>query len=274
MVNENRTQNGTPNATQNGTSNGTVRAVLFDVDGTLADTERDGHRVAFNAAFEESGLDWNWDVELYGDLLEITGGKERIHHYIRNYNPAELERKELDSWIASLHKIKTKHYVSLLARGGIPLRPGVERLIRELRGAKIKIAIATTTTEENVTALLKSTLGEDSLGWFDVIGAGDIVPGKKPEPDIYHWALRQLGLAAHECIAVEDSENGLRASLAAGLDTVVTVNDYTRQQNFSGASLVVSDLGEPNRPFALLEGAAPEGGGGWVDAKLLSALKG
>jgi beta-phosphoglucomutase-like phosphatase (HAD superfamily) len=185
--------------------NGALRAVLFDVDGTLADTERDGHRVAFNAAFEESGLDWNWDVELYGELLEITGGKERIHHYIRNYAPSELGRKNLDSWIANLHKIKTGHYVGLLARGGIPLRPGVERLIRELREAKIKIAIATTTTEENVTALLKSTLGEDSLGWFDVIGAGDIVPGKKPEPDIYYWALRELGLSAEVCIAVEDS---------------------------------------------------------------------
>ncbi|HET7062429.1 MAG TPA: HAD family hydrolase [Nitrosospira sp.] len=247
-----------------------LRAVLFDVDGTLADTERDGHRVAFNAAFEESGLDWNWDVELYGELLEITGGKERIHHYIKNFAPAELERTDLDSWIANLHKIKTRHYVGLLARGGIPLRPGVERLIHELREAKIKIAIATTTTEENVTALLKSTLGEDSLGWFDVIGAGDIVPGKKPEPDIYHWALRELGLSADECIAVEDSENGLRASLAAGLDTVVTVNDYTRLQNFNGASLVVSDLGEPAQPFAVLQGDAA---GRWVDAKLLSALK-
>jgi beta-phosphoglucomutase-like phosphatase (HAD superfamily) len=268
MVNKNGIQTGT----QNGAQNGPLKAVLFDVDGTLADTERDGHRVAFNAAFEESGLDWNWDVELYGELLEITGGKERIHHYIKNYAPAELERKELDSWIAGLHKVKTKHYVSLLGRGGIPLRPGVERLIRELRDAKVKIAIATTTTEENVTALLKSTLGEDSLGWFDVIGAGDIVPGKKPEPDIYHWALRQLGLPAHECVAVEDSENGLRASLAAGLHTLVTVNDYTRLQNFSGAALVVSDLGEPTQPFAVLEGAGSAGK--WVDAKLLSALKG
>jgi len=249
-----------------------LHAVLFDVDGTLADTERDGHRVAFNAAFDELGLDWNWDIELYGELLQITGGKERIHHYIKNYDPAELERPSLDSWIASLHKIKTKHYVSLLEHGAIPLRPGVERLIRELRDAKIKIAIATTTTEANVTALLESTLGEDSLGWFDVIGAGDIVSGKKPEPDIYHWALQQLGLPAHQCVAVEDSENGLKASLAAGLDTLVTVNEYTRLQNFSGASLVVSDLGEPTQPFTVLQGVALDSG--WVDAELLSRLNG
>ncbi|MEP7371530.1 MAG: HAD family hydrolase [Nitrosospira sp.] len=248
-----------------------IGAVLFDVDGTLADTERDGHRLAFNAAFEELGLDWKWDVELYGELLAITGGKERILHYMERYAPAELNRVELDNWIAGLHKAKTRHYVALLERGETPLRPGVARLIHQLREARIKIAIATTTTPENVTSLLKSTLGEDSPGWFDVIGAGDIVPGKKPEPDIYHWVLEQLGLPAEQCIAVEDSENGLRSSLAAGLDTVVTVNEYTRLQDFTGAAVVLSDLGEPTRPFTVFEGNA--GISGWVDTELLTKLK-
>lgn len=248
-----------------------VRAVLFDVDGTLADTERDGHRLAFNAAFEESGLDWEWDVELYGELLAITGGKERIRHYMEKHAPDELKRSGLGDWIAGLHKVKTKHYVALLERGGIPLRPGVARLIRHLRDAEIKIAIATTTTPENVTSLLKSTLGEDSPGWFDVIGAGDIVPGKKPEPDIYHWVLEQLGLPANQCIAIEDSENGVRASLAAGLDTVVTVNEYTRLQDFSGAAIVLSDLGDPAQPFSIFEGNA--GASRWVDTELLVNLK-
>lgn len=258
--------------------NGSLRAVLFDVDGTLADTERDGHRPAFNAAFGELGLDWDWDIELYGELLAITGGKERIRHYIEKYVPAELKRDGLDGWIASLHKIKTRHYVNMLENGGIPLRPGVRRLIRSLRDENIKIAIATTTTPENVTSLLKSALGEESPGWFDVIGAGDIVPGKKPEPDIYHWVLEQLGLPASQCIAIEDSENGIRASLAAGLDTVVTVNAYTRLQNFDGAALVLSDLGEPAQPFQLLEGrvegrAGINGINGWVDPDLLRKLK-
>ena len=250
---------------------GPVRAVLFDVDGTLADTERDGHRLAFNAAFEEFSLDWEWDVELYGELLAITGGKERLLHYMEKYVPAELNKSGLDSWIASLHKAKTRHYVALLESGKIPLRPGVGRLIQHLRDSKIKIAIATTTTPENVTALLKSTLGEDSPGWFDVIGAGDIVPGKKPEPDIYLWVLERLGLPAHQCIAIEDSENGIKASLAAGLDTIVTVNDYTRSQDFSGARLLLSDLGESTQPFTVLEGNAH--GAVWVDAELLLKLK-
>ncbi len=249
-----------------------LRAVLFDVDGTLADTERDGHRLAFNAAFAESGLAWDWDTELYGELLTITGGKERIRHYIEKHVPDELSRNGLDAWIAALHQTKTRHFVSLLERGGIPLRPGVARLIHELRAANIKIAIATTTSPENVIALLKSTLGEDSPSWFDVIGAGDIVPGKKPAPDIYLWVLQQLGLPAQHCIALEDSENGLKAALAAGLDTLITVSDYTRGQDFSGAALVLSDLGEPAQPFTVLAGNAH--GRGWVDAQMLAGLDG
>lgn len=247
-----------------------LRAVLFDVDGTLADTERDGHRLAFNAAFAESGLAWDWDAEFYGKLLMITGGKERIRHYIEKHVPNELGRSGLDAWIAALHQAKTRHFVALLERGKIPLRPGVARLIHELRVANIKIAIATTTSPENVIALLKSTLGEDSPGWFDVIGAGDIVPGKKPAPDIYLWVLQQLGLPARHCIALEDSENGLKAALAAGLGAVITISDYTRGQDFSGAALVLSDLGEPAQPFTVLAGNAQ--GRGWVDAQMLSKL--
>ncbi|TXI17912.1 MAG: HAD family hydrolase, partial [Nitrosomonas sp.] len=231
-----------------------LQAVLFDVDGTLADTEQDGHRLAFNAAFQDFNLDWNWDIDLYGKLLEITGGKERIRHYMEQYEPANLDRSDLPEWISSLHKSKTKYFESLMETGHIPLRPGVARLIQELHQEKVKLAIATTTTMENVTALLKSTLGEASIEWFAVIGAGDIVPKKKPAPDIYHWVLNQLKLSPRQCIAIEDSENGLRSAMAANLPALVTVSGYTRLQNFSGAVAVLSDLGEPFRPFTLISG--------------------
>ena len=220
----------------------TLSAILFDVDGTLADTERDGHRIAFNQAFKEFQLDWEWNIAFYGDLLKVTGGKERIRFYLENYVPDLLDRSDLDEWITQIYKVKTKYFLALLKDGKIPLRPGIKRLIDQLRSEKIKIAIATTTTYENVVTLLQCTLGNDAPEWFDVIGAGDIVPRKKPEPDIYHWVLQQLGLPAGECIAIEDSENGLRSATTAGIKTIITVNKYTHLQDFSNAIIVLPDL--------------------------------
>ena len=229
-----------------------LSAVLFDVDGTLADTERDGHRLAFNSAFKDFGLSWIWDIELYGQLLQITGGKERIRYYIDHYFPEMKTDVNLTSWISDLHKTKTKYFLELLSQGKIPLRPGVARLIHELRENNIRIAIATTTTPDNVYALLKSTLGEDSPSWFDAIGAGDVVPHKKPAPDIYYWVLDKLKLPATECVAVEDSQNGLKASLAANITTIITTSEYTHSQNFDGAALVLTDLGETNLPATMI----------------------
>jgi len=220
----------------------TLSAVIFDVDGTLADTERDGHRTAFNQAFKEFQLDWDWDIELYGDLLKITGGKERIRYYLEHYSPELLGRNNLDKWIASIHKVKTKYFLAFLEKGKIPLRPGVERLIQQLRSKNIRIAIATTTTHENVTTLLQCSLGKEAPNWFDVIGAGDIVPRKKPSPDIYHWVLDQLGLPAQACIAIEDSGNGLQSAMAAGLKTVITYSEYTRFHDFNGAVMTLPNL--------------------------------
>lgn len=244
-------------------------ALIFDVDGTLADTERDGHRLAFNAAFSEFKLDWVWDIPTYGKLLAVTGGKERMKHYINTLRPDFVKTKDFDDLIVQLHQAKTRHYTELLAQGGIPLRPGVKRLLTEARNLGVRLAIATTTTPENVTALLTHSLAPGSESWFEQIGAGDIVPAKKPAPDIYDWVLQKMGLKPAQCLAFEDSENGILASRGAGLKTVVTINDYTADHDFDGATVVLSDLGSPETPMQVLSGSAH--GKTYVDLELLRA---
>lgn len=247
-----------------------LRGLIFDVDGTLADNEQDGHRVAFNRAFEDAGLDWFWDEATYGRLLEVFGGKERIRWFIEDFLEDFTPPEELDAFIRRLHRRKTERYVELLGSGAIPLRPGVRRLLEEAHEAGLRLAVASTTTAENVTALLTSAMGPESAGWFDVMACGDVVPDKKPAPDIYEYALEKLGLPAADCLAIEDTESGLASARAAGLKTLITVNSTTRGQDFSGAAVVLDGLGEPGAPFTVLAGDA--GDARWVDVAFLRWL--
>lgn len=233
----------------------TLRALIFDVDGTMADTEKDGHRVAFNQAFVQAGLDWEWSPQLYGELLAIAGGKERIRFYLEQYRPDFQGPANLEAFIADLHAAKTEYYRQLLAEGNIPLRPGVKRLLQEAREQGVRLAIATTSAPANVMALLES-MAPDGPDWFEAIAAGDMVPTKKPAPDVYHHVLQTMELEPQDCLAIEDSHHGLIAAQQADLKTVVTVNDYTRGHDFSDAILVLDHLGEPDHPFAVLAGNA------------------
>jgi HAD superfamily hydrolase (TIGR01509 family) len=246
-----------------------LEALVFDVDGTLADTERDGHRPAFNRAFADAGLDWEWTVELYGELLRVTGGKERIRHYLDHYNKGFERPSELDAFIADLHRAKTNHYTAMMQEGRIPLRPGVLRLIQEARESGLRLAIATTTTPENVTALIGSTMPAGALEWFEVIGAGDVVPSKKPAPDIYTWVCGKMALDPRNAVAFEDSAHGVTSAADAGFKAiVVTTNSYTATQDFNRASIVLDSLGEPDQPVKMPPGDLT----GYVDLAFLRRI--
>jgi HAD superfamily hydrolase (TIGR01509 family) len=247
-----------------------LKALIFDVDGTLTDNEQKGHRVAFNRAFEQAGLDWHWDPELYEELLEVFGGKERMRYFIEDFLPAEEAPDDVDRLIRKVHAEKTRQYGKLLRAGALPLRTGVERLIREAHEAGIRLAIASTTTLENATTLVSKSLGDEALDWFDVFACGDVVENKKPAPDIYQYTLDQLALSATSCLVLEDSESGLVSARDAGLHSIITVNDSTREQNFEGALLVLENLGEPDKPMQVLAGNP--GSSTFVDLDLLRRL--
>jgi HAD superfamily hydrolase (TIGR01509 family) len=247
-----------------------LQALIFDVDGTLADTERDAHRVAFNRAFAEAGLDWNWSEERYGELIKVAGGKERILSYLDSDRPDFSPTTDLWAWATELHRAKKRHYQQLMQEGLIPLRPGVRRLIQEARARGVRLAIATTSDPENVLALLENALAPDSASWFAAIAAGDMVAIKKPAPDVYLYALEKLALPANECLAIEDSHQGLRAATGAGLQTVITVNRYTQDEDFSAAVLVLNHLGEPDLPFEAIAGST--NGASYFDLALAEYL--
>ena len=249
-----------------------LKAVIFDQDGVIADTERDGHRVAFNRAFKEFNLNIEWDVKAYGELLGIGGGKERMRHYLKQ---KDLDRniEDVDALIKKVHKRKTEIFMEIIERGQIKLRPGVARLIRKCHDVQLKLAVCSTANEKAVNTLLRILLGDEAYAWFDVILAGDIVKAKKPDPEIYNLAKEKLSVSPDSCVVIEDNRNGLLAAKDAGMRCVVTVNDYTKNEDLAQADLVVTSLGEPGKEKAeVLAGMEDVPFEGWITLSTLREI--
>ncbi len=244
----------------------TLRGIIFDFDGTIAETERFGHRVAYNRAFEECGLDWHWDADLYGELLGVAGGKERLRFYMSRYRRDGTGDAVDEALVADLHRAKVRHFVARAPEIGFRL--GVRRLIAQAHESNVRIAIATTASQAGVEALLAQDRRIRPM--IDVIAASESVERKKPAPDVYRWALDRMGVRAETSVAIEDSQIGLSAALAAGLPTVVTMSDYTKRDDFRGASAVLTSLGETDAPARRFGGVAPPAG--VVDVAFLTSL--
>ena len=217
-------------------------ALIFDCDGVLVDTERDGHRVAFNAAFEDVGLGISWSVERYGELLTTGGGKERM---IRHFNETNWPKgfDDQTALIALLHKKKTELFTNLIEAGALPLRPGVMRLVDEAIDSQIPIAVCSTSAEKSVRKIVEVLLGPTRAPKISIF-AGDVVKAKKPDPAIYNLAAETLSLTPRHCVVIEDSHIGLTAAKAAGMNCIVTKSPYTEDEDFSIADQVVSHLDE------------------------------
>ena len=227
-----------------------MSTLIFDCDGVLADTERYGHLPSFNQTFEEFGLPFRWSEEEYGRKLAIGGGKERMSsmltpEVIRAAGLPE-EPEGLAAEVAKWHKRKTALYTELVAAGSLPPRPGIRRVISEAQDAGWTLAVASTSAEPAVRAILEYAVGKERADRFDLLLAGDVVPRKKPDPAIYLLALERLGVPPADVLVVEDSRNGLLAAVGAGLRCLMTVNGYTEEEDNSEATLVVSSLGDPD----------------------------
>lgn len=221
-----------------------IKAIFFDQDGVIIDTERDGHRVAFNQTFKEFGYNFEWSVEKYHELLQIAGGKERMKHYLHTDGfGVEVKPEEEDEIIKAMHKKKTQTFIELIESGKLPLRPGIHRFMQEAMKAGLRLVVCTTSDEKAANAIAYKILKDIK---FDFVLAGDIVKKKKPDPAIYNLALEKTGLKPDECMVVEDSRNGVLAGKAAGLYVVATTNIYTEKENLSDADIVVTCLGDPD----------------------------
>jgi HAD superfamily hydrolase (TIGR01509 family) len=251
-----------------------MKALIFDCDGVLADTERYGHLPAFNQTFREFQLPVQWSEEEYGIKLKIAGGKERMASLLTPdfvakaglLNDPDAQKKMIADW----HKRKSETYKQLIREGRLPGRPGVARIVREASSAGWKLAVASTSAEESVRGVLEYVVGKDLAGEFLVL-AGDIVPKKKPAPDIYLLTLENLGIPADQSLVVEDSSNGLLAAQAAGIRCIVTLSSYTWEEDMSGALLVVSDLGEPDAPMQIVTNRSKANPGQYITLNDLEA---
>jgi len=223
-----------------------MKAIIFDCDGVLVDTERDGHRVAFNRAFAQKQCRAEWSVEVYGQLLKVAGGKERMRHYF-DANGWPNDVLEKDTFIKELHKLKTDLFMEIIASGELALRPGAARLVDEAIDAGYILAVCSTSNERAVNLIVEKLLGPNRRAGFSAILAGDVVSRKKPDPEIYNLACERLKIQPAQCVVIEDSRNGLLAAKAAEMHCVITTNGYTENEDFGQAELVVSELGdEPN----------------------------
>ncbi len=228
-----------------------LKAIFWDQDGVIIDTEKDGHRVAFNKMFQANGYDFEWDVDTYGELLQISGGKERMRHYFSEKGIILEGIPEKDAeLLLTLHKKKTAIFVEMIESGILPLRAGVKRLMQEALGAGLRLGVCTTANERSANAIARGMLGDINL---EFVLAGDVVSKKKPDPEIYLLALEKSGLSPDACIVIEDSRNGILAARAAGLRAVATTNIYTENEDLSDASIVVTSLGEPDGEKGVLK---------------------
>jgi HAD superfamily hydrolase (TIGR01509 family) len=240
-----------------------LRALIFDVDGTLADTE-EFHRRAFNAAFSAADLNWWWNRGTYRELLRVAGGRQRMRAFAEREDAATTRRVDFEELLTALHAAKTRRYDASLREEPLPLRPGIERLFDEAANAHVTLAIATTTTAANLDALLEPHFGRDWRGRFAAVVSGSEIQRLKPEPDVYLETLRQLGLDASECLAFEDSANGIRSATAARLAVVATPTWYSLAEALPETFVSLPHLGDPETPLPKGTPGAPH-----VDLKTL-----
>lgn len=225
-----------------------IKAIIFDIDGTVIDTEKDGHRVAFNDTFREFGFDFAWDVDKYHELLQIAGGKERIRRYFQQ--EGLFQDQDLDELVEKLHRRKTEIFIALIENRRLPLRAGIKRLMSDAMKAGLMLGVCTTANERSVNAIIRVMLPEIH---FEFVLAGNTVRRKKPDPEIYLLALEKTGLHAGSCVVIEDSANGVQAAKAAGMFVVATTNLYTEREDLDAADIIVTSLGEPGGEKGILK---------------------